>query len=116
MGRVPDEDEARVLLTWLDRQRTRFAGEPAAALALATGELPVAAAPTAGTPPAGDTPATEATAGGTPAAPTDAAAAGSGAAPAANVDAGAGPSPAELAAWTATARVLLNLDETITRQ
>ncbi len=93
VGRAPDDDEARVLLAWLDRQRTRFSGEPAAAVALATGEVPAAATPAN----AATTTGGEASAGGS--APADATA-----------------GMAELAAWTATARVLLNLDETITRQ
>lgn len=88
VARAPDADETRVLQTWLDRQRERFATEPAAALALATGQQPAAPA----TPDA----VTVATGGATPA----------------PADTGA----TELAAWTATARVLLNLDETITRQ
>ncbi len=55
VGRTPDEDESRVLLTWLDRQRKRFAREPAAALTLATGVVPAADATAANPATASDT-------------------------------------------------------------
>ena len=58
----PDDDEAKVLLTWLDRQRTRLAGEPAAASALATGEVPATPVTATATPPAAGTLSVEGTA------------------------------------------------------
>jgi hypothetical protein len=122
VGRPPDAEETKVLLSWLELERSRFSTEPAAAVALATGQAPAAVAASEPKPPSQNPTVAQAggagsSGGGAPPAETPAATTAPSEPPAATPPAPAvDPASVELATWTALARVLLNLDETISRQ